>query len=124
MFHQGDPGDAFYILIQGSVKVSVSSPDGDEMVLATLRPPDALGEVALLDLGERSASAACHAQHRFRRPETSCGSVTSRHAPRFHAMSGSKTGSNSGLLSQDGSGAASLSRRVACNEESCRRRRE
>ena len=57
LFHQGDPGDAFYILTSGAVKVFVSSPQGDEMVLATLRPPDALGEVALLDHGERSASA-------------------------------------------------------------------
>ena len=57
LFHQGDAGDAFYLLTHGSVKVFVSSSHGDEMVLATLRPPDALGEVALLDLGERSASA-------------------------------------------------------------------
>jgi CRP-like cAMP-binding protein len=57
LFNQGDPGDAFYLLSGGSVKVVVTSSQGDEMVLATLRPPDALGEVALLDLGERSASA-------------------------------------------------------------------
>jgi CRP-like cAMP-binding protein len=57
LFHQGDPGDAFYLLTEGTVKVFVSSAQGQEMVLATLRPPDALGEVALLDLGERSASA-------------------------------------------------------------------
>ncbi len=57
LFHQGDAGEAFYLLTQGSVKVFVSSPHGAEMVFATLRPPDALGEVALLDLGERSASA-------------------------------------------------------------------
>jgi CRP/FNR family cyclic AMP-dependent transcriptional regulator len=57
LFHQGDPGDAFFLLTEGAVKVFVSSSQGDEMVLATLRAPDALGEVALLDLGERSASA-------------------------------------------------------------------
>jgi CRP-like cAMP-binding protein len=45
------------VLAEGSVKVFVTSQQGDEMVLATLQPPDALGEVALLDLGERSASA-------------------------------------------------------------------
>ncbi len=57
IFYQGDPGDSLYVLAEGSVKVFVTSTQGDEMVLATLRPPDALGEVALLDLGERSASA-------------------------------------------------------------------
>jgi CRP-like cAMP-binding protein len=57
IFYQGDPGDSLYVLAEGTVKVFVTSAHGDEMVLATLRPPDALGEVALLDLGERSASA-------------------------------------------------------------------
>jgi CRP-like cAMP-binding protein len=57
IFYQGDPGDSLYVLAEGVVKVFVTSAHGDEMVLATLRPPDALGEVALLDLGERSASA-------------------------------------------------------------------
>jgi CRP-like cAMP-binding protein len=45
------------VIAEGTVKVFVTSAHGEEMVLATLRPPDALGEVALLDLGERSASA-------------------------------------------------------------------
>ena len=57
IFHQGDPSDSFYVLVEGRVKVFVTSEDGDEMVLATLSPPDALGEVALFDGGERSASA-------------------------------------------------------------------
>jgi CRP-like cAMP-binding protein len=57
IFYQGDPGDSLYVLAEGTVKVFVTSTQGDEMVLATLKPPDALGEVALLDLGERSASA-------------------------------------------------------------------
>lgn len=57
IFHQGDPGDALYILIDGAVAVVMSSEDGDRMVLATLRPPDVLGEIALLDGGLRSAGA-------------------------------------------------------------------
>jgi CRP-like cAMP-binding protein len=57
IFYQGDPGDSLYVIAEGTVKVFVTSAHGEEMVLATLRPPDALGEVALLDLGERSASA-------------------------------------------------------------------
>jgi len=57
IFYQGDPGDAFYVVAEGSVKVFVQSGQGEEMVLVTLRPPDTLGEVALLDEGRRSASA-------------------------------------------------------------------
>jgi CRP/FNR family cyclic AMP-dependent transcriptional regulator len=57
LFHEGDPGDEFFVIAEGTVKVVVSSPDGAGMILATLRPPDALGEVSLLDGGPRSASA-------------------------------------------------------------------
>jgi CRP/FNR family transcriptional regulator, cyclic AMP receptor protein len=57
IFYQGDPGDSLFILAEGSVKVFIASEHGEEMVLTTLRPPDALGEVALLDQGGRSASA-------------------------------------------------------------------
>ena len=57
LFHQGDPGDALYLVVDGSVAVFVVSEGGDRMVLSTLRPPDVLGEIALLDGGNRSASA-------------------------------------------------------------------
>jgi CRP/FNR family cyclic AMP-dependent transcriptional regulator len=57
IFVQGDLGDTLYVLVDGLVKVFVTSEDGDEMVLVTLSPPDTLGELALIDGGERSASA-------------------------------------------------------------------
>ena len=57
IFYQGDPGDAFYVVASGSVKVFLASKQAEEMVLVTLRPPDVLGEVAVLDGGPRSASA-------------------------------------------------------------------
>jgi CRP/FNR family transcriptional regulator, cyclic AMP receptor protein len=57
IFYEGDPGDAFYVVASGLVKIFLSSGRGDEMVVATLRPPDGLGEIALLDDGPRSASA-------------------------------------------------------------------
>lgn len=57
LFHQGDPGDSLYVLVEGSVAVVVTSENGDRMVLTTLVPPDVLGEIALLDGGSRSASA-------------------------------------------------------------------
>lgn len=57
IFQEGDPGDAFHVIVDGSVKVYVTSTHGEEMVLTTMRPPDTLGEVSLFDEGLRSASA-------------------------------------------------------------------
>ena len=56
LFHQGDPGESLFVLVEGLVKVLVVSERGDEMVLATLRPPDSFGELALIDGRPRSAS--------------------------------------------------------------------
>jgi CRP-like cAMP-binding protein len=56
IFHQGDSGDAVFVLTDGRVKVIFASADGDEMILATLQPPDIFGELALIDGGPRSAS--------------------------------------------------------------------
>src|SRR4249919_3735774 len=57
IFHEGDHGDSFSVIVSGAVKVFVTSSQGGEMVLTTLRAPDTLGDVALLDEGPRSASA-------------------------------------------------------------------
>ena len=56
VFHQGDTGDAVFVLTERRVKVIFSSADGDEMILATLQPPNVFGELALIDGGPRSAS--------------------------------------------------------------------
>jgi CRP/FNR family transcriptional regulator, cyclic AMP receptor protein len=56
IFHQGDTGSAVFVLTEGRVKVIFASEDGDEMILATLQPPDVFGELALIDGGPRSAS--------------------------------------------------------------------
>ena len=57
LFHEGDPGDALFVVASGAVKVAVPSEDGEEAILATLRRGDFLGELALLDGAPRSASA-------------------------------------------------------------------
>ncbi len=57
IFHLGDPGDALFVLMSGDVKISLPSETGDEAILATLRPGDVFGELALLDGAPRSASA-------------------------------------------------------------------
>jgi CRP-like cAMP-binding protein len=56
IFIQGDPSDALYILVEGRVKVVAGSEDGDEVLFATLSPPDVFGELAALDGGPRSAT--------------------------------------------------------------------
>jgi CRP/FNR family cyclic AMP-dependent transcriptional regulator len=56
VFREGDPGDWLFVVASGRVKVVVSSPQGDEMVLAALGPTDTFGELALVDGGARSAT--------------------------------------------------------------------
>jgi len=57
LFFQGDPGDGLFVVASGLVKVVVTSEDGEEMVLVTLGPGEALGELAVVDGGPRSAAA-------------------------------------------------------------------
>ena len=53
---QGDSGDSLLILTEGSARVSMLTANGREIVLAYAEPGAVLGEIALLDGGERTAS--------------------------------------------------------------------
>jgi CRP/FNR family cyclic AMP-dependent transcriptional regulator len=57
IFHHGDPGGLLYIISQGKVKISHSTQDGHEALLAILGAGDFFGELALLDDSPRSATA-------------------------------------------------------------------
>jgi CRP/FNR family cyclic AMP-dependent transcriptional regulator len=57
IFHQGDPGDALYVITEGAVKIVLPSPEGEEAIIATLRAGDFFGELALLDGEPHSATA-------------------------------------------------------------------
>ena len=57
IFHQGDPGDSLHIVASGAVKILLPSAEGEEAIIATLRPGDFFGELALLDGSTRSATA-------------------------------------------------------------------
>lgn len=56
IFHQADPGSTLYIIASGQVKVTVSSPEGEEVILAILTDGDFFGELSLLDQQPRSAN--------------------------------------------------------------------
>src|SRR3954452_18195623 len=56
VFHEGDPGDACYIVSQGSCRVIRQHSDGRVITLATLGPGAIFGELAMLDGERRSAS--------------------------------------------------------------------
>src|SRR5262245_43393497 len=56
LFMIGDSGDGCYRLEQGLLKVVITSPRGDNRILAVLGPGSIAGELALLDGRPRSAS--------------------------------------------------------------------
>ena len=56
LFLAGDAGDGCYRLEQGLVKVIITSPRGEERILAILGPGALVGELSVIDGGPRSAS--------------------------------------------------------------------
>jgi CRP/FNR family cyclic AMP-dependent transcriptional regulator len=56
VFHEGDPGDACYIVRSGSCRVTREHPDGRAITLATLGSGAIFGELAMFDGERRSAS--------------------------------------------------------------------
>ena len=57
VFHQGDPGDALFVLASGSVKVVLPSDEGAEpAIVAILGPGEFFGELAILDGASHSAT--------------------------------------------------------------------
>ena len=57
IFHEDDPGDRMHIIVEGSVKISVTAEDGREENIALFKPGECFGEMALLDGSRRSAPA-------------------------------------------------------------------
>ncbi|MEO5817277.1 MAG: DUF1003 domain-containing protein [Gemmatimonadaceae bacterium] len=58
IFHEGEPGDALFLVKHGHVHVFITSDIGEKIVLADATPGDVFGEISLLDGGPRTASAA------------------------------------------------------------------
>jgi len=56
LFLAGDPGDGFYRVDDGLLKVSIASPTGTERILAILGAGSIVGDLAIIDGLPRSAS--------------------------------------------------------------------
>jgi CRP/FNR family transcriptional regulator/CRP/FNR family cyclic AMP-dependent transcriptional regulator len=57
-----DEGQTFFILVSGKVHVAVFTTEGKSAILATLKPGDFFGEMAMLDGEPRSASVIASEQ--------------------------------------------------------------
>ena len=58
VFHEGDPGDRLFVVLDGKVKISRAAADGRENLLAVLGPGEMFGELSLFDPGPRTATAS------------------------------------------------------------------
>jgi CRP-like cAMP-binding protein len=57
LFHEGDTSDWVFLLSAGRVKVSSTTADGRDVVLAICVPGEILGELSAVDASPRSATA-------------------------------------------------------------------
>jgi CRP/FNR family cyclic AMP-dependent transcriptional regulator len=57
IFHRDDPGAAFYIILNGRVKIHNEGADGTEYIIRVFKSRDFFGEISCLDGSERSADA-------------------------------------------------------------------
>ena len=57
---KGDPGNSLVVVVSGTVKISISSPDGRSAILNLIGPGEIFGEVALLDGRARTADATAN----------------------------------------------------------------
>lgn len=55
IFHREDPGQVLYVIKEGKVKISLISPDGQEISLVVFGKGECFGEFAILDGLPRSA---------------------------------------------------------------------
>ncbi len=60
IFSKGDPGNSLYAVVSGTVKISISSPDGRNAILNLVGPGETFGEMSVLDGQTRSADATAN----------------------------------------------------------------
>lgn len=57
LFSKGDPGDSFFGVMSGKIKILTTSPNGKEVILNIIEEGLFFGEIALLDGLDRTADA-------------------------------------------------------------------
>ncbi|MGL1931251.1 MAG: cyclic nucleotide-binding domain-containing protein [Desulfotalea sp.] len=57
LFHEGDPGDFFAIIIDGRIEIEKYSEKGTPILLTELTSNNTIGEMSVIDQETRSASA-------------------------------------------------------------------
>jgi len=57
---KGDPGNSLFAVISGTVKISISSPEGRNAILNLIGPGEVFGDIAVLDGHERTADATAN----------------------------------------------------------------
>jgi diguanylate cyclase (GGDEF)-like protein len=64
LFRQGEPGAELFIVLSGSMGISVRLPDGKDLEIASFGPGDFFGEMSIFEKEPRSAT--CYATRRCR----------------------------------------------------------
>jgi CRP/FNR family transcriptional regulator, cyclic AMP receptor protein len=57
IFSKGDPGNSLFAIVNGTLKIGVTSAEGREAIFNIVGPGELVGEIAVLDGGERTADA-------------------------------------------------------------------
>ena len=57
IFSEGEPGNRLYVVLEGKVKLGVTSSDGRDNLLGVQGPGEMFGELSLFDPGPRTATA-------------------------------------------------------------------
>ncbi len=65
VFREGEQGDRLLLLVEGRVKVSLTSAEGKEAILSIVEPGQLIGEMSLLDGNARSATVTTMEPCRF-----------------------------------------------------------
>ena len=65
VFHEGEPGNKLYLIVEGAVRISRVVPGMGEEALSVLRPGAYFGEMSLIDDAPRSATAVSHERCRL-----------------------------------------------------------
>jgi CRP-like cAMP-binding protein len=60
IFKEGEPGNRFYLIVSGEVRISRNIPGSGEEALAVLSPGACFGEMSVFDRSERSTDAVAN----------------------------------------------------------------